>query len=295
MARIAVIVNPASCSGRSGETRRLIQELATKEGCEIMPTSKRGHATEIAVRLAAAGFDRVVAVGGDGTLNEVANALAYSETALAAVPAGTGNDWVRTVAIPHDPNVAWHIAIHGRITETDLAEVEGHGYCLNVLGAGLDADVARRISNARGIVAKLGPKSRYVVSSIGAFARYKRATVRITIDGRETRTVPKVLLTAIGVAKCYGSGMQILPHAKIDDGLLDFIWGARVGAFELPGLLSKVYKGTHTDHRRVTLDRGKTITLESDSPVPFHIDGDVRGTLPIKVTVRPKALRIVVP
>lgn len=295
MPRQAVIVNPASCSGRATKVRSQVESFASRDGVEVFRTAKRGHATEIAADLAAAGYERVIAVGGDGTLNEVANGLAFTETAMGAVPAGTGNDWVRTTAIPTDPSVAWHIATHGRIAESDLAEVQGYGYCLNVLGAGFDAEVARRIAGAKGLAAKLGPTPRYIGCTFGTFVGYDRATVRITIDGRETRTVPKTLLVAVGVARCYGSGMQILPHARIDDGQLDVIWGARVGAFELPGLMSRVFKGTHTDHRRVTLDKCKMITLESDGRVPFHIDGDVRGELPITVTVRPKALKIIVP
>ena len=293
--KVAAILNPASNSGEASDVRKRILDLAPKSGVELFLTERRGHATEIARTLADKGYSRVIAVGGDGTLCEVANSLVQTDTALAAVPAGTGNDWVRSVGIPNDTSVAWHIATRGSIAMTDLAEIDGHGFCLNVLGAGFDAEVARRIAEARGILAKLGPKPRYVASVLSTIAGYKRPTLRLSIDGRETKVVPNALLVAVGVAKYYGSGMQILPNAVIDDGLLDVVWGANVSALELPGLLSQVYNGKHGDNRRVTMDRCKSIVLEADSPTSFHIDGDVRGVLPITVRIRPDALKIVVP
>ncbi len=293
--RFVAILNPASCSGKSAKVKSRVAELASRDGIEVIKTERAGHATEIARSLARVGVERVIAVGGDGTLNEVANGLAKSETAMAAVPAGTGNDWVRTVAIPSDTNVAWHIATHGKTTQTDLAEVEGHRYCLNVLGAGFDAEVARRISESRGLVGALGPTPKYIAAVLGTFASTKRPTLSISLDGRETKVVPRALLVAVGVAQYYGSGMHILPHAKIDDGLLDVVWGARIKAPELPGILKMLYKGTVEHHAKVTTDRCKFIQIESDQPTPFHIDGDVCGTLPINVYVRPNALKIVVP
>lgn len=293
--KAVAIVNPASQSGKAGDVRKRVIELARSAGIEVLATEKRGHATEISRSLARVGVERVIAVGGDGTLSEVANGLALSNTALAAIPSGTGNDWVRTVSIPPDTTVAWHIATHGRIVSTDLAEVEGRGYCLNVLGAGFDAEVARRIAEARGLLQRLPPTARYAASVLGTVFGFKRPTLSLTIDGREPRVVESALLVAVGVAQFYGSGMQILPKAKIDDGLLDVVWGAKVGALEMPSLLSRIYKGAHVHHPKVTIDRCKTITIESNSETPFHIDGDVCGTLPITVRVRPAALKIVVP
>ncbi|MEX2245013.1 MAG: diacylglycerol kinase family protein [Fimbriimonadaceae bacterium] len=293
--RIAVIVNPASRSGKSDAVRRVVVELAEKHRVPVFSTEHRGHATEIAARLSAEGFERVVAVGGDGTLNEVANGLAGTQTALAAVPAGTGNDWVRTVGVPRDPTQAWKLALTGQIEVTDLAEVEGHGFCMNVLGAGFDAEVARRIAAARGPLAGLGPTPRYVAAVFGTFFGYERSTVRVRLDDGPIEEVPETLLVAVGVAKYYGSGMMVLPDAEIADGLLDVVWGSGISVFELPGIMRRVFKGTHTSHPRVRTARCRSVTLESDSPTPFHIDGDVRGLLPITVRVRENALRIVVP
>ncbi len=295
MSNLAVIVNPTSRSGRATAIRGAVEELAKREGIEVYETERPRHATELARRLAEGGFDRVIAVGGDGTLNEVANGLAHSSTALAVVPAGTGNDWVRTVGISRVVEEAWSIAVGGRVVTTDLAEVDGHGFCLNVLGAGFDAEVARRISEAKGMMSRLGPTPRYVASVLGAFTGYQRSRVTVKLDDRSDISIPDVLLVAVGVAKYYGSGMKVLPDSVIDDGLLDIVWGSGITSLELPGILARVFKGTHTSHKKVATARCRTIRLVADSPTPFHIDGDVRGVLPISVTVRANALKIVVP
>jgi YegS/Rv2252/BmrU family lipid kinase len=293
--RIAAIANPASRAGKSRSVRDTVRALAEESGVEWIVTEHRGHARGIAERLASQGYERVIAVGGDGTLNEVANGLAGSETALAAVPAGTGNDWIRTVGVPRDPSQAWKLALSGQIEATDLAEVEGHGFCMNVLGAGFDAEVARRIADARGPLARLGPTPRYVAAVFGTFFGYERSTVRVRLDDGPMEEVPETLLVAVGVAKYYGSGMKVLPDAEIADGLLDVVWGSGITALELPGIMGRVFKGTHTSHPKVRTARCRSVSLESDSPTPFHIDGDVRTVLPITVRVREKALRIVVP
>ena len=290
-----MIVNPASRSGKSSAVREAVVALALRDGASVHETERPGHAVEIARSLAERGAARVVAVGGDGTISEVANGLAFTPTALAVVPCGTGNDWVRTVRVPPAPSEAWSLALGGRVVSSDLAEVEGHGYCVNVLGAGFDAEVARRIAAARGLLARLGPTPRYVAAVLGAFARYRRSTVTVAIDDEPPLAVPGTLLVAVGVAGYYGSGMKILPDAVIDDGMLDAVWGSGINAAELPVVLARVFKGTHTSHKKVTARRCRSVRLEADSPTPFHIDGDVRGTLPITVRVRPGALKIVVP
>ncbi len=295
MVRFAVIVNPASHSGQARAALDSVVALAARDGAEVFLTERPRHATEIARSLADKGYERVIAVGGDGTINEVANGLAFTSTALAVVPAGTGNDWVRTVGIPRAVDEAWAIAVGGQVVTTDLAEVDGHGFCLNVLGAGFDAEVARRISEARGVMARLGPTPRYVASVLGAFAGYQRSKVSVKLDERSDISIPDVLLVAVGIAKYYGSGMKVLPDAVIDDGLLDVVWGSGISTLELPGILSRVYTGTHTSHKKVATARCRKVRLVADSPTPFHIDGDVRGMLPILVTVREKALKIVVP
>lgn len=236
----------------------------------------------------------MVAVGGDGTINEVMNGLVRTQTALAVVPAGTGNDWVRTVGIPSDPHEAWKVATDGKIIESDVGEAVGHRYFLNVAGVGFDAEVARCIGEARGLLAKLGPTPRYVVSVLKTFFGYHGADAKATVDGNE-RDIDKLFLMAVAVAKYYGSGMMIAPSAAIDDGLFDIVWGHDVRMHELPGILKRIYKGAHLDHPKVDNCQCRELALSSDVPLPFHLDGDVAGTLPVTFRIHDKALKIVVP
>lgn len=264
------------------------------ENVDVCTTEKQGHGTELAKEAALAGYDRVVAVGGDGTINEVMNGLFGTDTALAVVPAGTGNDWIRTVGIPIDPVKAWEVATNGRVSETDVGEAVGHRYFINVAGVGFDAEVARRVKVARGLLARLGPTPRYLAAVLGTFFGYRGADVIATIDGEE-RPLDKMFLMAIAVAKYYGSGMMIAPQAEIDDGALDLVWGADIRMLELLGLMKRIFGGRHLSHPKISTERCSEVTLNSDTPLPFHIDGDVAGTLPVTFKVHRKALKIIVP
>ena len=264
------------------------------EGVDVCTTERRGHGTELAKEAALAGYDRVVAIGGDGTINEVMNGLVGTSTALAVVPAGTGNDWVRTVGIPTDPVQAWEVATNGRVSETDVGEAVGHRYFINVAGVGFDAEVVRRIEEARGLQARLGPTPRYLAAVLGTFFGYRGADVAATIDGDE-RQLDKMFLMAIAVAKFYGSGMMIAPHAEIDDGSLDLVWGADIRMLELLGLMKRIFVGNHLSHPKISSARCSEVSLKSETPLPFHLDGDVVGALPVTFKVHKKALKIIVP
>lgn len=293
--RLAVVLNPASQSGGSADVKQTVRQLAVESGvATVFDTVRAGHGTELAREAVDKGFERVVAVGGDGTVNEVMNALVRTPAALAVVPLGTGNDWVRTVGIPNDPVEAWKVAVGGRVVESDVGEAVGHRYFLNVAGVGFDAEVARTIGEASGLLAKLGPKQRYEYSVLRTFFGYRGADTVLTIDGEE-RKLDKLFLLAVAVAKYYGSGMMIAPEAEIDDGLFDLVWGRDVRMHELPGLLSQIYKGTHISHPKVGSCQCKEVSLSSVVPLPFHLDGDVVGTLPVTFRIHEKALRIVVP
>jgi diacylglycerol kinase (ATP) len=292
---VAFVVNPASGRGRG---RRIWEQLEKQAGAygmfEAAFTEHPRHGVELAKRFVEEGWPRVIAVGGDGTLNEVLNGVIGSESALGSVPLGTGNDWIRSVGIPSDPKAALEVAFKGQAVPSDVGLVEGHGYFLNVIGAGFDADVAQRIANAKGIVARLGPTPRYIASVLGSFRGYRPPLIRIHLDGHiaESRST---LLVAIGIAQYYGSGMRILPQAKIDDGLFDLAWGSDVRFKELLGLLRSIYKGKHIEHPKVSTATAKEVSLSSEGDTPFHIDGDVRGVLPIKVSILEKAIQVIVP
>jgi diacylglycerol kinase family enzyme len=122
--------------------------------------------------------------------------------------------------------------------------------------------------------------------------RYKSPDVSLILDGRELK-VHKMLLLAVGIARYYGSGMMILPNAQIDDGLFDLAWGCDLKMSELSGLMKKIYSGAHVDHPKTTFEKGSVVSATSKVPVPFHLDGDVAGVLPVEFQIKEKAIRIV--
>lgn len=287
-----MIVNPAG--GRGAATKAWESICHEAPGLEARRTQCPGDGTRLAREAVEEGARRVVAVGGDGTVNEIANGLFGTDAALAVVPAGTGNDWVRTVGIPRDPLEAWSVAMGGRMIQTDVGEAVGHRYFLNVAGVGFDAEVARCVSDAKGLLAKLGPTPRYVASVLKTFFGYRGADVTATVDGEERR-LDKMFLMAVAVARYYGSGMMISPGAKIDDGLFDLVWGRDVRMHELPVLMKRIFKGAHLSHPKIDCARCREITLRSPVPLAFHLDGDVAGQLPVTFRIHDKALKIVVP
>ncbi len=293
--KVAAVANPASQSGRAAKIISLLQgEALGSDGLTTVLTEYAGHATDLTRELATRGYQRVIAVGGDGTLNEVINGAAGTGIEVALIPTGTGNDWARTVGIPADVTEATKIALTGQARAVDLGTCEGKRHFINIAGAGFDAEVARAIQGAGGLMASLPPTPRYISAVLKTFARYKGANVKLRLDDKSVE-IEDLTLIAIANAKFYGSGMQIAPGASLDDGLFDVVWGSGVKKSELPGLLKSVFKGDHVQHPKVEVRKASRVKIESESSVPFHLDGDVAGELPAEFSIQPRALNFLFP
>ena len=290
-----VIVNPLGCRGNALPSwRELESRLCQQYQFDVCLTERAGHGTELVRDLAEQGFRRVIAYGGDGTLNEVVNGAMGTDLEVGLIPAGTGNDWARTVGIPKDQSAAAEIAFNGKAKQIDVGECLGNKFFLNIAGAGFDAVVAKRIGEAKGGLAALPPSARYFWCVLSTFMSYKGAEVQVQLDG-EKAIINDLTLFAVANAKYYGSGMKIAPGVEPDDGLFEVVWGSGVSRLELPGLLKQVYSGDHVDHPKVQVKRAKEVELWSELPVPVHIDGDVCGELPARFKIHPGALSFVKP
>src|SRR5579859_362461 len=181
--RALVIVNPVAGNGRAARTwGRIRRENAGLRECESVRSERIGHARELAHSAAQAGYDRVVVVGGDGTVSEVASGVAHMQTAVAVIPAGTGNDCCRNLGIPRDALVAANLALAGAVRRVDLGEIQtSHGttYFVNVAGFGFDAEVAWRANALPKIVGGTLP---YLVSVLQALRWYHAPPMRIRLD-----------------------------------------------------------------------------------------------------------------
>lgn len=289
--RVCFVVNPASAHGRTRNAwTRLEPQVARLGEYAVRFTEGPGHATELARQAVAEGFDRVAAMGGDGTLNEVGNGLVGTGVPLAMIPSGTGNDYVRTIGVPLSPERAVDLAFRGAARPADAAQLEGGRHFFNIAGIGFDAQVAYNQHRFRLLKAIPGTFSSVAAVFI-TLAGWHNARMQITLDDQVLER--NVLLVAIGMGRYYGGGMQIMPDSVLDDGLLEVVIGGDVTRTEIFGLLPKLYSGAHKTHPKVDFLRGRRIAVDSTAPLVFQMDGDVSGKLPVAFSIRPGALQIV--
>jgi diacylglycerol kinase (ATP) len=295
MPRLCFIVNPTAGHGRALKTWKRIEPLAATLGeYGVKFTERPRHGEVLARQAAQEGYDVVVALGGDGTLNEVGNGVIGTGAAMAVVPTGTGNDWVRTVGIPRDPEIACRIAFTGRRVPMDVGLAVGYRHFFNIAGIGFDAEVSRRVNDYGPVLKAVGGTLPSLLATVGTLFRFMGADVRVELDG-QPQAIDKMLLMAVGIARYYGGGMNILPDAVIDDGLFDIAWGHHLSRSELVGLVGKIYKGGHVGHPKVSFTRGRRLTATAPTPVAFHLDGDVAGKLPVTFELLPGALDVIIP
>jgi len=290
--RVQLIINPKAGRGRA-MAAALDAEMEFHEvgwRTDLRVTSGPGEATDIA-RDAASRFDLIVACGGDGTLCEVLNGLTGSDTPVAFIPAGTGNDFARTVGLPAAPGEAAREVVRGQSRRLDLMRLDNPPMiAVNIIGIGFDAAVAARMNQRTRLCGGAVP---YLAAVLTELARMQPVRLRLRVD--EDTWEGKALLVAIANARSYGGGMCIAPDARPDDGLLDVVVVEPIGRVEFLRALPRVFRGTHVAHPAVSCRRGRQIVVESDVPAPAMVDGDLRTTTPLRVTVQPGAAHLWLP
>lgn len=287
------IINPSS-----GRNRRrpwlapMIREFAAGriEDAAVALTEAPGHATELARDAVAAGCELVVAVGGDGTMNEVAQALTGTPAALALVPCGSGNGLALHLGLPRTLRGALELVSRTdhRIEAIDTGEANGWSF-FNAMGIGLDAEVSRRFNgrDRRGL-------SAYLRTVAGLLRTLPRE--RCTIVAGERRTTLDILLLTVANSDQYGNCARIAPGACVDDGLLDLVAIRPGGLLRLASLVPRLFLGTLDRHPRVVRMRGAGFRIQRAAAGILHTDGETHATGPeIVVRVRPRSLRVLVP
>jgi len=290
--RTLVIVNPAAGGGRVARVwRRLSPDARRLFPFDEHWTTAPKEATRIAADAAAAGFDRILAVGGDGTLHEVVNGVAGTHLAVGVLPLGTGNDFARSAGILRAPAPLLEALHRGGTRPIDLGRVHER-YYINIAGAGFDAEVARRVNAMRSKAKGTIP---YLMTAVGLAFRYEPPQMTVTLDDGPAMGPEARLLVAVGNTRAYGGGMQVCPRAEVDDGLLDVLLVGDVRGWATLGLLPKVFLGAHLGHPAVGYVRAHSVRLEGPAGVALHADGEVLGGLPATFSVHPAALRLWMP
>jgi len=304
--RVAFVVNPASANGSTGRRWPEIAHRSAEAGLvgEALLSERPGQIAELVERAAADGAGLVVAVGGDGTVNEAVNGLmrlrgrGAEAPELAVLPRGTGTDFVRTFRIPTRLDRAIEIARGGRTREIDAGRVEFRAwdgtetvsYFANVASAGMSGAVAQRANTTS---KALGGKASFLAATLAVFSRWKPSRVEVAID--EERRAG--LMYDVIVANCVylGGGMKMTPDAIPDDGLFDVLLIGDITRTDLALTLPKVYRGTHLPHPKAELLRGRTVSVDAETPLPIELDGEQPGTTPARFEIVPRALRLRVP
>jgi YegS/Rv2252/BmrU family lipid kinase len=245
------------------------------------------------------GASLLVAVGGDGTVNEVANGIAgLAGVELAVIPRGTGWDFVRTYGIPRRLEEALAIARDGRAREIDLGRAryrswrggEEESYFANIASAGMSGAIAKRANETS---KALGGKVSYVWSTLAVFARWRNSEVSVTVDGEERRGRMQDVVVANG--RYFGGGMKITPEASPDDGVFDVLLIGDLTKRDLLLQLPKIYLGRHLPHPQAELLRGTRVHVDAPAPLPVQLDGEQPGTTPAHFELVPRALRLRAP
>jgi diacylglycerol kinase (ATP) len=256
-------------------------------------SERPGQLIELAAEVDA---DVVVAVGGDGTLNEIVNGLMQRESRpeLAVLPRGTGMDFIRTYGIPRDVEGALRVVRSGSAREIDVGRVEhsdGVRYFANVGSVGMSAAVAQR---ANGMSKALGGKATFFYALTRTFLAWQNTPVVVRLDDdvlREGRMHDVIVANG----QWHGGAMWLAPEARPDDGIFDVVLIGDVNKRDFVTTAPKIYKGTYLAHPKVELLRARTVAVAAPERLPIELDGEQVGTTPVRFEVVPRALRLRVP
>lgn len=289
--RARFIFNPRS--GHNARNPWLLERARTfiaenRLDATVVPTERPLHATELARRALDEGCDLVVAIGGDGTMNEVAAALVGTDAALGLVPCGSGNGLGRHLGIPGPGKGAFRTLLEGKARAIDTGVADGHPF-FNVMGLGFDAEISARFNalTRRGLPA-------YVRTTVAALRGYRPDNYKIRADGRELDGT--AFLLAVANSDQYGNDCRIAPGAQVDDGRLDLTIVRRLGWANALPLAVRLFAGRIDGASGVERARAARYVIERAGPGLLHVDGEVRpcGRV-VEVAVRPASLRVLTP
>lgn len=272
------IVNPASGCGKA---KKIAEEIKTKldndgDSYEMHFTNAPREAIDIALKYKKKKEPHLIySVGGDGTLFEVVNGIAESKNILGIIPAGTGNDFIKTL----DDN--------DELTYVDLCKMNDY-YFINIASVGIDADIAH---NKERMKTYHIPKSmQYNASIVDTFFRFKSPHIRVEVDDRLYDQ--DITILAICNGKYYGGGFQIAPNASNNDGVFDIYLVDKLTKLQIPGLILKLLKGKHEEDKRVHKISSNKVKIHSDKLLNCNLDGEIFSLKDMEFEVTDKKIPI---
>ncbi|WDC84956.1 diacylglycerol kinase family lipid kinase [Caloramator sp. mosi_1] len=284
------IVNPKAGNGRALKAVENIKNICNKIGVNyaLEFTSYPENAVEIANKNAAK-FEKIIAVGGDGTLNEVLNGIVDTNTALGVLPCGTGNDFARTIYKTMDINKIIELLVKGDYKKCDVGKCLNKHF-INIASVGLDAEIAHKVQRGKKI---FGGKTSYLLQLANTLIKYKNTSLKIQIDDMSFES--ETLLTIISNGKYYGGGIMPAPESDIFDGKFDICHIKRMNKLKIPFLLNKYIKGHHKDFKEVSFYRGKKVKIESEDLFAVNLDGETFLANEVQFELKSKYVNLIYP
>lgn len=288
-----LIINPTSKDGLSSVSR--IESILDAKGIKhsTFVCHEKSSAQEALIKICSTdSIPNVIAVGGDGTFNNVINSIPdFDKVNVGFIPAGTGNDFAEALGISHDPITAIDDILANNIRNIDLIDVAGK-ICLNVTATGLDIEVLRTYNKMKHFKGKI-KYNLALIKTLLCFGSYK---ANIKIDGKEMQK--DAFLVAAGNAKYFGGGMMVTPHGEIDDGKISVTIINKLSKIKIPFVLLKFMKGKHDKIRKYCesylCDEFEVVLPEEEVPA-VNIDGEIFENHPFLCKVLPRKLRMFMP
>jgi diacylglycerol kinase (ATP) len=294
-----VFVNPLAGGGRTGtyllRIRRVFEAL--KIPAEFVLTESAENLESRARAAIADGHRFLLAMGGDGTFQGLANAAYGSDVLLGLLPTGGGNDFASSLGLPRDPVAAAHAILRGRPWWVDLlrARTADGRDRLYVGGGGLGLD-AEAVAHAAGVYRRVPGRLRYIASALRALRGFTPVGVRAEFPGSDLPPMEaRVLLAGVLNTPTYGAGLRLAPDAQMDDGWLNLAFVKDLSRVAVLALVPRLLIGGALPNSRVQRRRARKVRLLTDRPCFFHGDGEILGPAPVEVEVAPRAVRVLAP
>jgi YegS/Rv2252/BmrU family lipid kinase len=300
MQPMKIILNPVSGRGHGARVEPKLRRVLEAEGLDfdLVRTSERWHAAELAEQAVADGFELVVAAGGDGTTHEVVNGLMAASDGgeagtLGIIPIGSGSDFAHAAGVPTDLGEACGLLAHdqSRVVDVGRITLQGHPsrYFDNTVGIGFDGVVtveAQKVKHLRGMALYLP----VVLKTV--FLSFKAPQVTIEYDDQEMALSALMVVVANGPRE--GGSFLVAPDAELDDGLLDLCIASEVGRLGMLGLIPHVMQGSHVGREPITMARARRVTISSPDDLVVHADGEVLCTdgKRVECEILPQRLRV---
>lgn len=288
--KVQAIINPISGVGSKRKIPKMIEEICRKGNCslKISFTDYAGHASILTRRALEEGTQYILAVGGDGTVNEIARTMIHSDAVLGIIPKGSGNGLARELHIPMDVKRALDLIVKGHVTTIDCCKANGQIFFCTC-GVGFDAAVSQKFANEK----RRGSLT-YIKNTIEEYLSYKPEPYELLVDNQTIKE--KAFLVACGNASQYGNNAFIAPHANIQDGQMDLTILSPFTPLDIAPLAIQLFTKQIDRNSKIKTMKARQVTIIRQHPGVMHLDGEpVMADSRIDISIDPKALKVLTP